>query len=210
RQYDDIVYAPNSENPRKLNLWRGFACKPLDGDCDLFLAHLRDNVCSGNVEYFEYLLDWMAYGVQYPDRPGEVSVVTRGKEGVGKGVAGTEYGRLVGSHFRHIVHAKHLVGHFNSHLAHCSVLFADVTFFAGDRENESILKALITEDTILIEPKGVDPFPVRNCVHLWMSSNADWVVPAGADARRYFVLNVSDARMQNGEYFGAITRQMDS
>ena len=48
----------------------------------------------------------------------------------------------------------------------------------------------------MIEPKGVDPFSVRNCIHLLMSSNADWVVPAGADARRYFVLDVSDAQMQ--------------
>jgi hypothetical protein len=210
RQYDGIVYAPNSEDPTKLNLWRGFACDPLDGDCELYLAHLRDNICSGNVEHSEYLLDWMAYAVQHPNRPGEVAVVLRGKEGVGKGVFAREFGRLFGSHFRHIVHAKHLVGHFNAHLAQCSVLYADESFFAGDRAHESILKALITEDTILIEPKGVDPFPVRNCVHLLMSSNADWVVPAGADARRYFVLNVSDAQMQKTDYFAAISKQMEN
>ena len=73
------------------------------------------------------------------------------------------------------------------------MLFADEAFFAGDRSHESILKALITEETLMIEPKGVDPFAVRNCLHLIMSSNNDWVIPAGADARRYFVLGVSDA-----------------
>jgi hypothetical protein len=69
RQYDGIVYAPNSEDPTKLNLWRGFACDPLDGDCDLYLAHLRDNICSGNVEHSEYLLDWMAYAAQHRIAP---------------------------------------------------------------------------------------------------------------------------------------------
>ena len=61
----------------------------------------------------------------------------------------------------------------------------------------------------MIEPKGVDPFFARNCIHLFMSSNSDWVVPAGADARRYFMLNVSDAKMQQTDYFAAISRQMD-
>jgi hypothetical protein len=89
-------------------------------------------------------------------------------------------------------------------------LFADEAFFAGDRSHESILKALITEETLLIEPKGVDPFPVRNCVHLIMSSNSDWVIPAGADARRYFVLNVCDDRIQDHAYFAAIVQEMDN
>jgi hypothetical protein len=74
----------------------------------------------------------------------------------------------------------------------------------------STLKALITEETLMIEPKGVDPFPVRNCIHLIMSSNADWVVPAGAEARRYFVLNVADTHIQDSDYFEAIVRQMET
>jgi hypothetical protein len=102
-----------------------------------------------------------------------------------------------------------LVGHFNSHLQHCSLLFADEAFFAGDRSHESVLKGLITEETILVEPKGVDPYPVRNCIHLIMSSNSDWVVPAGADARRYFVLDVADTHMQDYKYFADIAHQMD-
>jgi hypothetical protein len=134
----------------------------------------------------------------------------RGKEGVGKGVMAKQYGALFGPHFRHVVQASHLVGHFNAHLQQCSVLFADEAFFAGDRSHESVLKALVTEETLLIEPKGVDPFPVRNCLHIIMASNSDWVIPAGADARRYFVLNVGDARKQDGAYFAAIAQQMES
>jgi hypothetical protein len=210
RQYDGIVYAPNSTDMSKLNLWMGFGCDSRPGDCSLYLLHLRDNIAGGNDIHVDYLLNWMARAVQQPGTAGEVAVVMRGKEGTGKGVAAREFGRLFGSHFRHVVQAKHLVGHFNSHLQHCSVLYADESFFAGDRSHESTLKGLITEDTMIIEPKGLDAFTVRNCIHLIMSSNSDWVVPAGADARRYFVLNVSDARMQDGTYFAAIVKQMNS
>src|SRR5262245_6309673 len=210
RQYDGVVYAPGESTGRMFNLWTGVGCEPIAGDCELYLAHLHDNICDGDSGHYEYLLNWMANAVQNPGRPGEVAVVVRGREGVGKGVAAKEFGRLFGSHFRHVVHAKHLTGNFNAHLQQCSALFADEAFFAGDRSHESVLKALVTEETLLIEPKGVDSFPVRNCIHLLMSSNADWVVPAGAEARRFFVLNVADARMQDSDYFEAITRQMES
>jgi len=43
-----------------------------------------------------------------------------------------------------------------------------------------------------------------------MASNSQWVVPAGADARRYFVLDVSDSQIQNSDYFAAITDQMNN
>jgi Mesyanzhinovviridae DNA primase len=210
RQFSGIVYAPNQDADDRLNLWTGYGCEPKEGNCQLYLTHLRDNICGGNAKHASYLLGWMAYAAQHPQRQGEVAVVLRGKEGTGKGMFAREFGRLFGSHFKHIVNAKHLVGHFNAHLQHCSVLFADEAFFAGDRSHESVLKGLITEDTILVEPKGVDSYSVRNCIHLVMSSNADWVVPAGADARRYFVLDVSAAHMQDNAYFGAIARQMEN
>jgi hypothetical protein len=39
-----------------------------------------------------------------------------------------------------------------------------------------------------------------------MASNNDWVIPAGPDARRFFVLNVSDARKQDFSYFEKINK----
>jgi hypothetical protein len=42
-----------------------------------------------------------------------------------------------------------------------------------------------------------------------MASNDDWVVPAGLDERRYFILDVSEEKIQDHAYFGAIVKQMD-
>ena len=62
----------------------------------------------------------------------------------------------------------------------------------------------------MIEPKGIDPFVVRNCLHLILSSNNDWVIPAGADARRFFVLDVASTRIQDLSYFAAIAAEMNN
>jgi len=210
RQYKTIVFAPGREVKDSYNLWKGFACEARPGVIDKYLAHLRDNICSGNPVHSEYLINWMARCVQKPDTPGEVAVVLRGRMGTGKGVLVKAFGSLWGRHFLQVSDSKHLVGSFNAHLRDCVVLFADEAFYAGDKKHEAILKTMVTEETIMIEGKGVDAEAAPNFVHLMMASNGDWVVPAGADERRYFMLDVGDGNMQDKAYFKAIHQELDN
>lgn len=210
RQYKTISFTPGREAPDSYNLWRGFACEARPGDCGRFLSHVRDNVCSGNEEHYEYLMSWLARCVQRPDSPGEVAVVLRGRMGTGKGKFAKVFGSLWGRHFLHVTDPKHLVGSFNAHLRDCVVLFGDEAFFAGDRRHESMLKAMVTEETIAVEAKGVDVEVTPNFIHLVLASNSDWVIPAGADDRRYFVLDVGDGRAQDPAYFAAIDAEIAS
>lgn len=210
RQYKTIVFAPGREVKDAYNLWTGFACEARPGKCDLLLTHIRENVCGGNTVHSEYMLNWMARCVQKPDTPGEVAVILRGRMGTGKGIFIKAFGSLWGRHFLQVTDSKHLVGSFNAHLRDCVVLFADEAFYAGDKKHESILKGLVTEETIMIEGKGVDAEMSPNFVHIMMASNSDWVVPAGADERRYFVLDVGDDRMQDKAYFRAIRDELDN
>lgn len=210
RQYDSLVFVPGRTVDKAYNLWKGFACEALPGKCEKFLAHIRDNVCSGNEEHFNYLIGWMARCVQQPDKPGEVAVVLRGKMGTGKGFFAKQFGALWGRHFMQITDPKHLIGNFNSHLRDVVVLFADEAFYAGDNKHASILKGLITEETITIEAKGVDAEAAVNYIHLIMASNNDWVVPAGHEERRFFVLDVSENKMQDSSYFNELREEMDS
>lgn len=210
RQYDTMVFAPGRDVPNAYNLWKGFACDARPGDCSLFLDHLKDNICRGIEAHYDYLIGWMATAVQKPDSPGQVAVVMRGRMGTGKGVAIKGFGHLFGRHFLQVSDPKHLVGSFNSHLRDCCVLFGDEAFYAGDVKHSSMLKTLITEEMLTIEAKGVDAEISNNCVHLLMASNSEWVVPAGLEERRFFVLDVGNQKMQNSAYFGKIAEQMKS
>jgi hypothetical protein len=210
-QYDHgITFAPATDAPPgKLNLWLGWAVDPKAGDCSLYLEHVKNNICSENEEHYQYLLKWMARAVQRPNEIGEVAVVLRGREGVGKGVFASQFGSLFGIHFLQVVQASHLVGKFNAHLMRVCLLYADEAFFAGDKQNEGVLKAIVTERILMIEQKTIDSYPVRNIVHLIMSSNKNWVIPASGDARRWFVLDVADTHMQDTAYFEAIKKEME-
>ena len=77
---------------------------------------------------------------------------------------------------------------------------------------------MITEKELVIEAKGFSTKTVKNRLKIVMASNEDWVVPAGPEARRFAVFNVSDKYCFNGElsegvrqtYFDALITQMKS
>jgi hypothetical protein len=210
RQYETIVFAPGEELEDAYNLWRGFGCDAIPGDCSLFLDHVRENVCSGDESHYEYVMGWMATAVQFPDSPGHSAIVMRGKMGTGKGVFAKVFGSLWGRHFLQISDPKHLVGSFNAHMRDCVVLFADEAFWAGDKKHESILKMLVTEEMLAIEPKGYDIEVAPNYLHIIMASNDNWVVPTGIHDRRFFVVDVSDERIRDTNYFKRLNDQMEN
>jgi hypothetical protein len=118
-------------------------------------------------------------------------------------------GALFGQHFLHLSDARHLTGNFNAHLRDSCLVFADEAFYAGDKQPEGQLKRLVTEPTLMIEAKYANAVPARNCLHLIVASNDDWVVPAGTDERRFFVLDVSSARQKDYEYFGSLKKELE-
>ena len=208
RRYDRIVFAPGKRvDEDTYNLWRGFVVPPREGDCSLFMNHVRENIAG---EYSEWLLNWMARAVQRPGEQAEVAVVLQGQRGVGKSFFARQFGSLFGPHFLSISNARHLVGNFNAHLEDCVVLLADEAFYAGDKRHGSVLKALITESTLAIERKGFDLRQTGNHLHIIMCSNERWVVPAGLDERRFLVLEVAPTHQQDTVYFRRIADQMNA
>lgn len=211
RQYNGITFSPDKKDiPGIYNLYRGLAVEPKEGDCSLYLEHVKNIIAQGNEEYYNYIIAWQANLIQKPkERPG-TSIVVRGKQGTGKGAFISGFGSLFGPHFIHVSNPKHLIGNFNSHLKSALVVYADESFWAGDKSAEGVLKAMITEERFMIEPKGKDAFQIRNYIRLMISSNHDWVIPAGLEERRFFVLDASNEHMQDHEYFKKIEDQMNN
>ncbi|HMP91041.1 MAG TPA: DUF5906 domain-containing protein [Kiritimatiellia bacterium] len=193
------------------NMWRGFGIEPAKGDWSLLRDHIFNIICRGNEEHYEYLMAWLARVVQDPggERPG-VAVVLRGGQGTGKGVVCDGFGQIIGPHYLHLARRESLVGRFNSHLKDVLVLFADEALFAGDRSSVGMLKRIITERSLEVEPKGVNTFTVPNFLNLMMASNEEWVIPAEVDERRFFVLDVLNERQQDHGYFKALFSQMQA
>lgn len=209
KQYESLVFSPRRDSNGCYNLWRGFACEAHPGEPERFLWHIRNILCRGVEEHYHYLIGWMARCVQEPDSQGETAVVLRGRQGTGKSFFAKAFGSLWGRHFIQVSDPKHLVGSFNAHLRDVVVLFGDEAFYAGDHRHESMLKTLITEEYINIEGKGLDVETAPNYMHLILASNSKWVIPANADERRFFVLDVSEEKMQDRAYFSALHEEFE-
>ena len=212
REYDGIVFDPSGKAPPEYyNLWKGLSCSPKQGKWNLFEDHILTVIADGDHDVCQWILAWMARIVQDPggERPG-TSLVLRGKMGTGKGIFANFFGRLLGKHFLQLAHASQVTGRFNSHFKDVLFVFVDEGFWAGDKQAEGILKNLITEPFITVEQKGKDIIKVRNHVNLMIATNNTWAVPAGLEERRFFVLDVSDKRKQDHEYFKAIVNQMEN
>ena len=211
KEFKGVIFNPSEppwESGDFINLWRGIRLKPKKGDWSLFRDHI-EHIIGG--QYYEWILQWMSRIVQDPggERPGTV-LVLRGGQGTGKGTFANIFGRIFGEreYFFRVSKIHDLTGKFNEDLKTAILLHIDEATWGGDKESAGVLKSLITEPTRRIEPKGINAFHIENYLNLIISSNNDWVVPIGAQERRFLVLDIPDTRQGDIKYFQEIHKQM--
>lgn len=217
RQYRGVEFHPNPDGAPGtdgyLNLWSGFAIEPApESDArkyKTFRDHVLVNICAGRADHFKWLWAWFAHMVQRPRERLGKAIVMRGAMGAGKTIVGKIIGQLFPRHYFCVDDARYVTGQFNAHMATCLLLQADEAVWAGDKAAEGRLKGLITSEYQQIESKGVDPIRLRNYVRLIMTSNEEWVVPAGKDERRFVVFDVDPRCAQQNEYFAEMQRELD-
>lgn len=192
------------------NLWKGYSVEPRAGAWPLMRNHIAKVLANHDIVSLEYIIKWAAWKLQHPGEPTEAALVFKGAKGAGKGTFARVLRQLFGQHGLQIFNSKHLVGSFNGHLRNCLLLYADEAFWAGDKQGESTLKGLITEPTIPIEQKGIDVVDWKNRIGMVMTTNAEWVVPASHDERRYAVFQVSEDHIRDENYFKALRQELDN
>lgn len=216
RTYEGIEFFPNPDGTQGvsgyMNLWQGYSVKPdaKAGKYDIFRDHMLTNFCNGDETIFNWVFAWFAQMLQEPrEKPGTAMVV-RGKQGTGKTTVGEVMGSLIGAHYYLVDEPRYVTGNFNQHMASCLLLQAEEAVWAGDKVAEGKLKGLITSRTQMIESKGIDPFRLASYVRVKMTSNEDWVVPAGKDERRYCVLDIAPNVTQDHAYFKEMHEELDN
>lgn len=170
-------------------------------ECWLFLEHLQQHVCGGDEDAYLYLLGWMADGLLRPGRS-EVAVAMTGPSGSGKGTVAEFYGSFFGPHYLAVNDQDSLTGKFNRHLMEAQLVFGDEVDFSDSGQASKTLRNLVTEPTLMIQPKGVDTFQAPKWFRIMLATNEKHVIDALHDDRRYLVLNVdAGEHNQDRAYF---------
>ncbi len=216
RTFDGIEFHPDPHDAggqkSHLNLWRGFSVKPdaPAGTYAIFKDHMLTNVCNGDADLYNWIFGWFAHLMQRPRERIGTALVFKGKMGTGKTKIGEVFGSLIENHYFLVDEPRYITGQFNAHMASCLLLQAEEAVWAGDKTAEGRLKSLITSKIQMIEAKGIDPIRVTNYVRLVMTSNEDWVVPAGMDERRFAVFDIAATVKGNFGYFKEMDEQLNA
>lgn len=209
RRMDFNPDLPPGGNGNTYNIWNGFAVSAMPGDWSRLQEHIVHNICGEDSELNEWLLNWLALGVQQPSKVIGTVPVLSGVPGVGKGVLAHAYGSLWGRHYTTITHESHVSGRFNSHLFGRRFIFIDEGMWGGNRQDAGMIKTRVTEPYITMEAKGFDPIRVRNRSIYMISSNEASIVPADIADRRWQIFDVGDRNKEDHRYFAALQKQLD-
>jgi hypothetical protein len=213
RQYEGLDLVANGPPVLPngyLNLWKGWGVEPRKGSWRLMQRHIAEVLANGHQGFEDYLIRSSAWKFQNPGLPPEVLLALLGGKGVGKGAWGYVSMLIFGTHGLQIFSTDHLIGKHNQHLQNKLFLFLDEAIWAGDKDADRVLKGLVTEKSMFIEPKNVNGFQWPNRLGIYMSGNDKWIVPASHDERRYAVNKVSERYKQDKSYFVPLFEEINN
>jgi Family of unknown function (DUF5906) len=207
-----IVFEPKGTiNPLEFNLWRGFGVEPSKGwqKQRRLLRHIWKIICRGDREKFRYLIRWLAWAVQNPDKHSEVIVVFKSRQqGTGKSTVGVVMLEIFGPHGTLIDDKERLLGRFNDWLETKSFILGEEIMWAGDPKSTDKFKSIITANKLQVERKNGAVREIPNRLHPMMTTNHDHAVAAGVGDRRNVIYEVSSEHACDKNWFDPLYQDL--
>lgn len=166
-----------------------------------WIGHILSVVCGGNAEQAKILIQWMAHIIQKPAEKA-FAVILYGGQGTGKSILYEFFTRCIGKDYGlQVSKLDDLTQSHNTHLRGKLILNANEATNQPTHRDVNILKSLITETDLTINPKNVNQYTVSNYSRLLITSNYKHCMNLDKDDRRYFCLEASDNKKNNDAYF---------
>jgi hypothetical protein len=210
RKYDkfDCLPKDNLCPPYVYNMWEKFPVELMPSVVNdktkkgliWFLNHI-DVMVDYNQIHADFVKMWIAQMFQYPENK-SIHLIFIGLEGAGKGTFIKFFETLMGGGHRCwecTDPQEDIFGKFNDLMKKAFLVILNEADKSGTYNASNKMKALITEPTINIRPKGKTSFVMRSC-HRFMSfsNNAD---PNHKLKRRDLTFRMSDSKINDVPYF---------
>ena len=214
KYYNKMVFKPPPlrVDNQEYNTWTNLEIldtpyTPDDSVVPRFLEYM--NNLFNNSEVVNYLLAYFANRLQKPAERNKVCVILYGEEGDGKNRFLDIFKNIVGKkYYTELESGKQL---FSAHSCiEKEKLFICVNEAKGkdNYENADILKARITTDTLMVNPKGIQEFEIDNYCDYLMTTNNHNAVNIHDKSRRYLFIETTSYYSNNCEFFNAISNDI--
>jgi len=172
------------------NIWPGWGVQPKKGDVKLFLQLIDHLFSSAEPAAKEWFLRWCAYPLQHPGVKMFTSAVLHGiRHGTGKSLVGYTLGRIYGENFTEITQ-NDLHSSFNEWAEGKQFVLGDDVTGSNRRQDADMLKKLITQRELRVNPKYVPSYVVPDCINYLFTSNHPDAFFLEDDDRRFFIHEV--------------------
>jgi hypothetical protein len=214
RHRKTLVFKTTPLAKDEYNLWNSWGVKPTPGRALMtpLLDHIWVIICQRDQRKFDYLLNWLAWAVQNPDKAAEVAVLLLSRNhGAGKSMLSKLMRLIFGRHGRIVDDKDQMLGRFaEAVLGACFLQVEEAFLESGDKKAVNRCKSVITADVLPIERKNGPQLERVNRLHIMMTSNHMHAVVLGPSDRRYFVLNIAEDRIGDRAYFKRIHVLLDA
>lgn len=223
REFSDVVFDTSSKkHPQStLNLFGGYKAKMFDRkveaeEIETFLYHLREVICRGNEENYDYYIRWWAWFFQR-GRTGVMIILLSELKGTGKNI-------ILELLAEHVIGDKYVavtdkidtvVQRFNAIMVEKALIVTnelkDISKSGKESSRvEDILKTLIKDRLTSIEKKGLDVLTVPSTVNFHGTSNYEIPLKVDRDQRRYVFFDVSPHKKGDFKYFDELATFVES
>lgn len=181
------LIAPGSiikeEDRTLLNTYIPIYTKRRHGDASRFVNHVYKLLPNGDDAII--LLSYMAALVQNPGVKFQWAPVIQGVFGNGKTLLSRAVMFAVGRRYSHPPKASDLGNKHNAWVMRKLFGFVEEIYVTDRRDLLEEIKPLITDDTIEVQPKGIDQYMIDNFINLIFNTNHKDGIPITLDTRRY-------------------------
>lgn len=211
RNIHNVVLEMNeSQDEHTVNLFTGYNVDAIECDIDgirPFYDYVLNILSSGNKQVAEYIVNYIANVVQL--KKNDQCLVLMGEQGTGKSTLNDIMSNILGKSLSmKAQNSEQLIGRFTSHLANKVLIYMDEALFTKkqdkDNDNDNKLKDLITDKQMTVEYKNGGTVTVDNRLNFIMTTNNDYPVNVEKKDRRFAIIEVSNIKIQNREYFDAL------
>ena len=158
-----------------------------------FIKHIK-RMTGTDEGLFKWVVSWMASIVQNPAEIQGTALIIKAEQGTGKGIIFNTLRKILGNKYCCQAGNKQMItGRFNAVLENKILVFADELIFAGDHQAKETFKIIVSEESLFLEKKGMEPQEIRNIAHFLGSSNNEWVIASGSHKdRRFTIVNMDE------------------
>lgn len=217
-KYDDIGIYPNSKlcPTNHFNVWIPFAMekytepyKKNEEALSCFLGHIKI-LCNNEEVIYDYFVKWIAQMVQYPEVKTIIPTLIS-EEGAGKGTLIKLLRKLLGAKkvFETTNPGRDVWGQFNGIMANAFLVNLDELSKKDLLESEGKFKALVTNDTITINNKGVPSYEITSYHRFIATTNNKEPINTKHGDRRNLIIYSSNERKGDAEYFRKVNEFME-